>query len=310
MTVGGPYSTSGDGSVSCLAVPSGYQLNQLQIINNGTLGFFSIDGGTTWRGLPAAQMAPVDATTITGANVLIKRIGGGTDLSGVWMVLQTPAPAPTPTGTITGVTAGTGLSGGGTSGVVTLTNTAPGESPAGTGSELQFRSTGSAFGALTGSSVSGANLALAGTLTMPAGGTVTTLQTGTSGGDLTISPSAAVSGGSVGGALNLIVASNLGAQSTGGPVNIQGGGGAGNFGGGSINIKAGDSATSTFSAVGSVNITAGNITGAAAPGGDIVLTPGTGSANGHIKLVSIPTSDPHVANALYTTAGALMVSAG
>lgn len=47
-------------------------------------------------------------------------------------------------------------------GDVTLTCT--GAAPAGSGSELQFRSSGSAFGAVTSSSVSGANVTLGGTL--------------------------------------------------------------------------------------------------------------------------------------------------
>jgi hypothetical protein len=161
MSVGGPYSTSGDAEVACLAVPAGYQLNQLQILNNGAQGFFSIDGGVTWQTLPASQQAPVDASAITGVNIYIKRIAGGTDLSGVWMVLQTPAPAPTPTGTITGVTAGTGLSGGGTSGNVTLNNTVSPSSPGGASGTLQYNNAG-VFGGIPNTSFAAANLAMGG----------------------------------------------------------------------------------------------------------------------------------------------------
>lgn len=58
-----------------------------------------------------------------------------------------------------------------------------GASPAGSGSELQYRSSATAFGALTSSSVSGANLTLGGTLNMPASGS---LFLGTSSNDVLI----------------------------------------------------------------------------------------------------------------------------
>jgi hypothetical protein len=45
-----------------------------------------------------------------------------------------------------------------------------GANPAGSGSELQFRSSGTAFGAVTGSSISGSNVTLGGTLTLGTGG--------------------------------------------------------------------------------------------------------------------------------------------
>jgi hypothetical protein len=59
-----------------------------------------------------------------------------------------------------------------TSNGTTWQSSAPttGANPAGSGSELQFRSSGTAFGAVTSSSVSGANVTLGGTLTLGTGG--------------------------------------------------------------------------------------------------------------------------------------------
>lgn len=103
-------------------------------ITSGTLGVAR--GGT-------------GATTLTANNVLL---GNGTS------ALQTVAPG----------TSGNVLTSNGT----TWTSSAPstGANPAGSGSELQFRSSGTAFGAITSSSVSGANVTLGGTLTLGTGG--------------------------------------------------------------------------------------------------------------------------------------------
>jgi hypothetical protein len=96
-------------------------------ISTGTLGV--ANGGT-------------GATTLTANNVLL---GNGTS------ALQTVAPG----------TTGNVLTSNGT----TWTSTAPAPTnPAGTGSELQFRSSGTAFGAVTGSTVSGSSVTLTGAI--------------------------------------------------------------------------------------------------------------------------------------------------
>jgi hypothetical protein len=101
----------------------------------GTLSFgtLGVAGGGT------------SSTTLTANAVLL---GNGTS------ALQTVAPS----------TSGNVLTSNGT----TWTSAAPttGANPAGSGSELQFRSNATTFGAVTGSSVSGANLTLGGLLTV------------------------------------------------------------------------------------------------------------------------------------------------
>jgi hypothetical protein len=59
---------------------------------------------------------------------------------------------------------------------------------------------------------------------------------------------------------------------------------------------------------GNVNIT-GGYTGSTA-GGDVIIQGGSGTSVGLVKMPALPTADPHVLNALYLSAGALMVSAG
>jgi hypothetical protein len=133
----------------------------------------------------------------------------------------------------------------------------------------------------------------------------------------------------------------------GGPVNIKGGqGGLGSFvhgDAGPVNIAGGDATGSSYGNAGGVSIAGGtsSVAGTAygpvtikggggtatsvagadvtisggngnsgnATGGNVVLQGGTGNVAGQVKAV-IPTSDPHVVNALYTTAGVVHVSAG
>ena len=56
-----------------------------RIVNGGAIaGFYSIDGGTTWERLPASTALTDDGVYIMNKAVQIKRIAGGTDLSGVF----------------------------------------------------------------------------------------------------------------------------------------------------------------------------------------------------------------------------------
>ena len=105
----------------------------------------NLDAGDIATGTLGVPRGGTGATALTANAVLL---GNGTS------ALQTVAPS----------TSGNVLTSNGT----TWTSAAPttGANPAGSGSELQFRSTGTTFGALTSSSVSGANLTLGGLLTV------------------------------------------------------------------------------------------------------------------------------------------------
>lgn len=103
----------------------------------------------TWNGSAiGVAYGGTGSTSLTANNVLL---GNGTS------ALQAVAPG----------TSGNVLTSNGT----TWTSAAPaaGASPGGSGSEIQYRSGASTFGALTGSSVSGSSLTLAGVLGMPGG---------------------------------------------------------------------------------------------------------------------------------------------
>lgn len=124
----------GDGTL-LLANGSGASLTALNASNIAS-GTLSVSHGGT------------GSTSLTANNVLL---GNGTS------ALQAVAPG----------TSGNVLTSNGT----TWTSAAPaaGAAPGGSGSEIQYRSGASTFGALTGSSVSGSSLTLAGVLGMPGG---------------------------------------------------------------------------------------------------------------------------------------------
>ena len=143
----------GNLTVSSTANVSG--INSGNVSLAGTPNYLTISGQTITRALinlgsHVTSTLPVanggtGATTLAANDVLL---GNGTS------AVQTVAPG----------TTGNVLTSNGT----TWTSAAPttGANPAGSGSELQFRSTGTTFGALTSSSVSGANLTLGGLLTV------------------------------------------------------------------------------------------------------------------------------------------------
>jgi hypothetical protein len=109
----------------------------------------SLDANNISAGTLGVARGGTGATTLTANNVLL---GNGTS-----------APLEVAPGTTGNVLTSNGT---------TWQSTAPttGANPAGSGSELQFRSSGTAFGAVTSSSVSGANVTLGGTLTLGTGG--------------------------------------------------------------------------------------------------------------------------------------------
>jgi len=56
-----------------------------RLINEGAVaGFWSADGGSTWSRLPAATVITDDDIYIRDKAVQVKRVAGGSDLSGIW----------------------------------------------------------------------------------------------------------------------------------------------------------------------------------------------------------------------------------
>ncbi len=136
---------------------------------------FTVNNATRTINLSGNLTVP-SAATVSGTNTGDITLAGTPDyvtLSGQVLTRNLIDLTTDVTGTLPAANGGTGLTAAGTSGNVltsngtTWTSAAPATTnPAGSGSELQFRSTGTAFGALTSSSVSGANLTLGGLLTV------------------------------------------------------------------------------------------------------------------------------------------------
>jgi len=80
----------------------------------------------------------------------------------------------------------------------------------------------------------------------------------------------------------------------------------GNGGTGGVNIRDGDHGDGTGVTIQSFGVGGTNIADLGASGITLDISGGTGN----IILTGVPAADPHVLGALYTTAGALMVSAG
>jgi hypothetical protein len=82
--------TTADTAVELIsATTTGRPFTWLSIINEGSVaGFFSIDGGTTWARLPAGPSAVSIPVGVKSLAVQIKRVAGGTNLSGVWGFLS------------------------------------------------------------------------------------------------------------------------------------------------------------------------------------------------------------------------------
>jgi photosystem II stability/assembly factor-like uncharacterized protein len=79
--------TTSDTAVTALAADTSQAyLTEVFIINEGTTpGFFSIDGGTTWARLPAGPSSVRIALRQIYQGVKVKRVAGGSNLSGVYV---------------------------------------------------------------------------------------------------------------------------------------------------------------------------------------------------------------------------------
>lgn len=208
--------------------------------------------------------------------------------------------------------------------------------PGGSDTQIQYND-GGAFGGDANLTWDKAN----GYLTLGALSTVRSTQAGTdeAGHDLVISASnASGTGNLAGGNLTISAGTSEGAAAAGsftmsaGAANgsAQGGGisvvaGGGDTGaGGDVYIAAGDSSTNNGGTLslnagnsngenygGNIILTAGYASDGDQDGGSIRLIPGDASGSGvpgYIIMFNLPTSDPGVSGALYTVAGALMVS--
>lgn len=76
-------STTDNNAVAVFTVPSVLSSSVIgvRVVNTtANAGFFSLDGGTTWRYLPASTTVTIQS--ITGVNAIqIKRITGGSDIT-------------------------------------------------------------------------------------------------------------------------------------------------------------------------------------------------------------------------------------
>lgn len=82
--------TTDDTAVEVIAAQSkGSQpYRHCRIVNEGAVaGFYSIDGGTTWERLPASSYLTDDGVYIMNKALQIKRVAGGSDLSGVYAAI-------------------------------------------------------------------------------------------------------------------------------------------------------------------------------------------------------------------------------
>jgi hypothetical protein len=77
--------TTGDDPVELIAAQPNDVLHHVRIINEGAApGFYSIDGGNTWERLPAQASISDDDVIVSNTPIMIKRVSGGTDLSGIF----------------------------------------------------------------------------------------------------------------------------------------------------------------------------------------------------------------------------------
>lgn len=93
----------------------------------------------------------------------------------------------------------------------------------------------------------------------------------------------------------------------GGNIQLLAGGGVGAGYGGGVTLLAGTAGGSVDG--GNVALSSGDALGAG-NGGNIVITLGTGSANGKFIFLNLPTANPSVAGAVWNDSGTLKISAG
>jgi hypothetical protein len=81
--------TTDDTAVEIIAADSTRDFRFFRIINDGSVaGFYSIDSGTTWDYLPANCIIEDSEVLIQNKSIQVKRIAGGSDLSGVYVSMR------------------------------------------------------------------------------------------------------------------------------------------------------------------------------------------------------------------------------
>ena len=81
-----PVATTTDAVETAIAADGSNDFHQVVLANEGTVaGFYSIDGGTTWHRLPSEHVTKVSGVLVSNVAIQIKRIAGGSNLSGVYV---------------------------------------------------------------------------------------------------------------------------------------------------------------------------------------------------------------------------------
>ena len=77
--------TTTDTAIELVAAVPDAEVTGVCVMNEGPVaGFFSIDGGTEWARLPAGGSPTLDRCLLINTAVLVKRVAGGANLSGLW----------------------------------------------------------------------------------------------------------------------------------------------------------------------------------------------------------------------------------
>ncbi len=74
--------TATDAAVSVLTVPSTAVWRHLHIVNGAVAGNFSVDGGVSFRYLPASETRTLDDIQVIGS-VQIQRVASGSNMADV-----------------------------------------------------------------------------------------------------------------------------------------------------------------------------------------------------------------------------------
>jgi len=78
--------TTTDAAVTAIIADAVNNIYHVKFANEGAVaGWYSIDGGTTWGRLPSESMFILDGVLVANEAIQVKRIAGGSNLSGVYV---------------------------------------------------------------------------------------------------------------------------------------------------------------------------------------------------------------------------------